>query len=401
MHLINTLTLFTLFKLIAHGLSQAQDVHPGAGPSSVLSITPLQPQFFPKYHPQRVLVKYGPYTVPSMDEDNGMINFGGEAVPAPCTNCLVTFIHAGLEYVDGTRADANTGMWLHHTVWTNLARTSATCPKTGGGDRFFASGNERTPVDLTVGGSVEAGYEIAEGDVIAMGGELMNMRHKPREVVLSMIFEFVPRVPKGFRKVKSYWLDVGGCEGSSVPAREAQAFQYSSPDWEAKKTGRVVSVASHLHDGGVHTEIRKNGKVVCDSLAGYGECHDGLKSEERHIETLSTCVDVGKTKKGDEWGITSYYNTSMHAPMKNMDGSLEPVMGISLVYVALDEQKQKHKTLIFLGLGVFMLTLGLVVAWTKMAGRDWQLRRTQGVRLGEVDTKTGWSLLGERYRDEE
>lgn len=306
-------------------------------------------------------------------------------------------MHAGLEYANGSTADARTGMWLHHTVWTNLARRDAACPAKRHGDRFFASGNERTPVDLTRGGTVQAGYRIRAGDVLAMGGELMNMRREAAEVVLSVVFEFIPAVPRGFREVSGYWLDVGGCHGSEVPAFEGERFQYVSPAVVAGEEGEVVFTASHLHDGGVHSEIRRNGVLVCDSVATYGR-----EGEGSHIEALSACSDVGWTKKGDEWSVTSFYDTTKHAPMRNMDGTLEPVMGISLVYVALGKEKHGHKTLkVCLGLAIFTLSLVLAVMWARLNGRDWLGRKKVGVQLGEGDGKRGsWMSVG-RYRDEE
>jgi hypothetical protein len=368
---------------------------PNAKTPLLISTTTLSPQFFHKYYSQRVKATYGPYTVPSMHTNNGMISFGGATVPTPCTSCLLTYLHAGLEYADGTTADAHNGMWLHHTVWVNLRRNDSTCPGPKRGDRFFASGNERTPVDLTVAGTVKAGYEVRDGDVIAMGGELMNMQSEEREVRLTMVFEFIPTVPKKFKKVKGYWLDVGGCGSSDVEAKEDQAFEYSSPKFRSEELGSVVFTASHLHDGGTHAEIRKQGKVVCDSEAAYGK-----EGDERHIEALSACTDVGRTKPGDEWSITAYYNTSLHAPMRNMDGSLEPVMGISLVYVAVDGMSGGHKKLkIVLGVGVAVLSAVLVMMWANLNERDWLLRKREGVVLGE-DTKSRWSLLGERYRDD-
>lgn len=380
-----------------HGLEQAS---PKANAPISISTTTLSPQFFPKYKSQRIKTVYGPWLVPSMHTKNGMIDVGGAAVTPPCIDCLVTFLQAGLEYLNGTTADASNGMWLHHTVWVNLNREDGTCGNRTHGDRFFASGNERTPVDLSVGGKMKAGYEIKDGDMIAMGAELMNMRHEAREVRLTMVWEFIPSVPKDFKKVRSYWLDVGGCGSSDVDAKENQAFQYSSPTWETKESGRIVFTASHLHDGGTHTEIRKSAKVVCDSEAMYGTCHDE-EGDEQHIEALSACTNIGRTNKGEDWSITAYYNTSKHAPMRNMDGTLEPVMGISLVYVAVDAKSGGHQKLkIFLGLVVVALAAVLVQMWANMNGRDWLLRKKEGVMLGDGDTKSRWSLLGERYRDE-
>jgi hypothetical protein len=50
---------------------------------------------------------------------------------------------------------------------------------------------------------------------------------------------------------------------------------------------------------------------------------------------MSACgEDVGRVQAGDTWSVTAHYNTKMHEPMVNADGSLEPIMGIALVYVA-------------------------------------------------------------------
>ena len=81
-----------------------------------------------------------------------MRNFKCTPLP-PCRDCILTWMHATLEYTDGSDANAETGMWLHHTVWQNTKRGDAMCSnRKKGGERFFASGNERTPVDLTTGG---------------------------------------------------------------------------------------------------------------------------------------------------------------------------------------------------------------------------------------------------------
>jgi len=264
-----------------------------------------------------------------------MKSFGERTVQMPCTDCLVTWIQAGLESLDGTVANADTEMWLHHTVFSNTQRTSVVCPTMTSGDRFFASGNERTPANICVNGTDHAGYYIGSDDNFGMIAEFMNMKEEPRDVIFTMTYEFIPRVPAGFDKVRSMWLDIGGCHSSSFPAERDTAFQYSSPVFRSNSTGRVTSIFSHLHDGGVNIEVMKNGKVVCDAKAAYGQCGSGsMMKDDAHISSISECNDLGSTTPGDEWSLAAYYDTSKHSPMTNMDGSLEPVMGISLVYFA-------------------------------------------------------------------
>ena len=109
-------------------------------------------QFFKEQQSKRVKIRYGPFTVDSMDVNNGMADFVRETVQMPCTDCLSTWMQAGLEYQNGTVANADTNFWLHHTVFVNQNRTSAVCPLPDYPDTFFASGNERTPINICVNG---------------------------------------------------------------------------------------------------------------------------------------------------------------------------------------------------------------------------------------------------------
>lgn len=73
-------------------------------------------------------------------------------IPLPCSSCIITHVQAGLQYPNGSYANINTGMWMHHVVVGNLARTGTTCPQFG--EFVFASGNERTPANICVNGYV-------------------------------------------------------------------------------------------------------------------------------------------------------------------------------------------------------------------------------------------------------
>jgi hypothetical protein len=210
----------------------------------------------------------------------------------------------------------------------------------------------------------------------------MNMHDEPRAAYLTMTFEFIRGMPAGFSTTQSLWLDIGGCRSSELPAKKDTHFDYASPEWTVPSGvgGKVTFVAGHLHDGGTRLEVSRNGEVVCVSKAEYG-CggsmgEEGIDEEESvggavelsrrheheheqedvaapaaaataahgmmtgmnmssmHISHMTACEDVGRVHEGDTWSVTAYYDTKMHAPMVNADGTLEPIMGIALVYVA-------------------------------------------------------------------
>lgn len=70
----------------------------------------------------------------------------------PCSNCAITWMQAGLEYPNGSYANANTSLLLHHTFMANTAQPDAVCGSNASGERFFASGNERLVADISVNG---------------------------------------------------------------------------------------------------------------------------------------------------------------------------------------------------------------------------------------------------------
>ena len=113
------------------------------------------PKFFKDLGAQRVKMAYGPFLAPASDDPTymGMRNFTMYG-KLPCSDCVITNWTPNLEFADGSSANANTGMWLHHVVFFNMNRTDVTCPYFP--DRFAAAGNERSVIDYTVGGFVHS-----------------------------------------------------------------------------------------------------------------------------------------------------------------------------------------------------------------------------------------------------
>ena len=140
--------LIALATWVGYAFGRAEQVARPQLPSCSTRSTVFEPQLFPDLNSDRIKVSYGPFSVPSRSDNHGMQNFVCSP-DLPCRDCMIVSMHAGLEYPNGSIADAGTGMWLHHTVFQNLMREDAMC---GHGQRFFASGNERTPVDLSSNG---------------------------------------------------------------------------------------------------------------------------------------------------------------------------------------------------------------------------------------------------------
>lgn len=301
---------------------------------------PLEPPTFPKLPGQtRTVVKYGPYGIPAApvqpDGKHGhahtgnMFQFGAQK---PCSNCYITGMQARLVNPDGTVAGWHTDAQLHHMVLFNMSwgRSDATC---GGqflgflGERFFASGDERTPIPSTPG----YGYYVSWFDNWTMIYELANEKTTPQNVLIEMTYDWVPGTTLGMKKLDPVWFDIAQCGLSeySVPAGP------NSRDWTwtVNRPGNIVGLGGHLHDGGVNITVRNmnTSKLLCDSRAKYGEYgiymgHHG----ETHLSSMSICrmtngVPVDRLTSGQRVTMTANYN----APAAMTDA-----MGIVIMYVS-------------------------------------------------------------------
>jgi hypothetical protein len=172
-----------------------------------------------------------------------------------------------------------------------------------------------------------------------MSVELMNEVDEPRPAVVTIAYEYIPNPPQSFSRVLPIWLDIGTCTDSDMPALNDATFQYSmSPPWKANFAGQVTFTGGHLHDGGTNLTILQNGNTICDSVASYGLTPGYIEAPSSmnmmYISNMSSCENGGVVNIGDEFSITAYYNTSEYALMLNSDGTLAPIMGIALVYIA-------------------------------------------------------------------
>jgi hypothetical protein len=183
----------------------------------------------------------------------------------------------------------------------------------------------------------------------------MNTAMENQTAVVTMTYEYLPGLPSSFQKVTPIWLDITGCGDSEEPAKNDTIFQYTSPVWTANATGRIAAAIGHLHDGGVNLDITQNNSTMCDFEAAYGENPGYIDASAMnmpgmpmgnmgmHISSLSEC-STGQVNLGDNLSVTAFYNTTEYTPMTDTDGSLAPIMGIALLYLAQNETSTSSST---------------------------------------------------------
>jgi len=318
-------------------------------------LAPEVSEMTPKFYEgsKRTKIRYGPFKLASVDHKGVMYAVEGEtgvltsakgAMKKPCTECMVTFMQAGLEYPDGSDANIGNGAWLHHMVMiaTGAGKKDKTCPIPG--ERWFSSGNERMPIAMTdlTGEKLKSGYHVKKTDVNSMEIELMNMNKNPITVYLTLTYEYMDGPPKeGWMQTKAVWFDVTGCfKASEQKPPKTPQFTLKSAVWKSSLEGQLISIGGHLHDGGTQVKSFHNGDELCNSIATYGgkpeyiQRTPGKENGMAHISNQNWCKMMGPIHKGDKFHIEASYDMNKNMPMRNARGSLSTVMGISIMYVA-------------------------------------------------------------------
>jgi hypothetical protein len=309
-------------------------------------------------------------------------------IPAPCTNCAITDMVPELVDLSGNPVGLSDGLVLHHFVILNPGKPDVTCGVFPG-DRFFASGNERTHVHFPTG----YGYVNNNGSW-SMIVHLVNLRDTPstgKDVFIEVLWRYRTDL-NSVQPVTPVWLDVGGlCSASEYPAPVGYSDTHVS--WTSTLTGRVVGASGHVHDidyddpncvthcasngGGISVTAEVvggnandyfgplpqpshsglTGATLCRSVAYYGTPY-GITRMLGHLDTMSLCgvfTDTPWTAQPEAYAVNpttpptsspaalpplgypiqSGQVIKLHSEYQNGTGATRnDVMGIMVLYVA-------------------------------------------------------------------
>ena len=329
-------------------------------------------------------VRYGPFTVPaaSMDGPGMVMNQFATNLPAPCEHCYITDIVPSLVYADGSDANFDTGTMLHHFVLFNPAARDATCPngffgRLNFGDRFFASGSERSHLHLPDG----YGYYNA-GHAWTLDADIMNMMPDPQQVYVRVVVRYRDSSAH-LKPVTPIWLDINNCGTSEYAIPHGDSDTHWS--WTSTLTGDIVGIAGHQHDlsamdmecmdasdcpghgggtaisaellGGPRrvafgpnpptgpTPSDLTGSTICRSEDRYDTQFGARNGYMSHLDTMTACgIERGNLhdnpmypRGGDYHGrgfaISAGQTIRLHSQYTNPGAPHHDVMGIMLAYL--------------------------------------------------------------------
>lgn len=287
-------------------------------------------------------VEYGPWTIPAgngdpHDHDNaGMIsNEIRTNVARPCSGCkLIAIDPEMVDATTGREVNMRTGPMLHHFLFAASNRTDNTCNGTAVGtlgQRFFASGNERTAIDIE---RLAYGYEVGSTDRWTMVTDLMNWSTETRRVKIKVTFKYATGSDATSRtNLRPWWLDVDGCSTDSL-IEVPIGFSDTHREIRAPSAGRLIAAAGHIHDHGVSVELTNQSRseaLICNSVSRSGETEAYISPEgRRSISSMSTCIGtpVAEISSGNTLRLHVKYEVPAEHP------AIDDAMGIMLAFVA-------------------------------------------------------------------
>jgi Stress up-regulated Nod 19 len=265
------------------------------------------------------VVRYGPFTLPAGTETTpAMVTRLMLAVNRPCLDCYITSFKPDL-VSDGAKATMDQGPMLHHAVLTSQFRQDATCGSSWlglAGERFFASGDERTAISFPPG----YGYRVRWYDSWNLLVDLMNHATTGQTVYVQLTVTYRPSW-ETVKPLKPVWLDIDQCGDSeySIPA----GYSDTHWDWRVNVPGKVVAMIGHVHGHGIAVEATnesKGGASICRSTATPDP------NDSHRVLAMSTCTGdpLATVRAGQIVRLHSEYQSSHPA---------DDVMGIMLAYI--------------------------------------------------------------------
>jgi hypothetical protein len=267
--------------------------------------------------------KLGPFNLAPKGQ-NGAMNSGLQRnVPRPAGDVAIRNVSFDL-INEATGQSTGHAAHLHHVVFGSNKRLDAACGTRGpagflGGERFMASGDEKTPVDFTG----DYRYWVNAGDSWSALWDVMNESAQPLSVSIAYTITYTKGAPKNMKDVTPFWFDATTCGASSynVPGDGGPGSIHSrTATFTMPSNGTALGSGGHLHNGGIDVSIKRasNGEVLCTSVPEY-------HGNPPHIASMSRCTEINKpVAAGENLTITSRYDNS--APISG-------AMGIMVMYM--------------------------------------------------------------------
>lgn len=269
------------------------------------------------------------YTVGPLNVTPGQNRIGYKPIAGserPQANGWITRIQPNLTYADGS-IPSSAKVMFHHGVWLNQSRPDATY---GGPERFYATGEEKTNMDLPPG----YGYRYKKSDVWILNHMIHNLTPEAMTLYITYTVDFIPdTAPQAatMKPVRPIWMDVdngsiypvfdvhrgeGGEDGEFTYPQDAAVNPYGNGPqknkWTVDRDGVLLGTTGHVHTGGLDTELflSRNGasyagptcppaKSYAAPLAKYSKAIKSLSRKQRKLVKSMKSKKIKKMKSAN------------------------------------------------------------------------------------------------------
>ena len=215
---------------------------------------------------ERITYRIGPLTV---TPGQNRIDFKPlTGVEKPSVDGWITRIKPNMVNEDGS-IPLSSKVMFHHGVWLNLSRRDAT---SGGQERFFATGEEKTITQFPKG----YGYQYKASDLWLLNHMIHNLTPQAMTLYATYTIDFIPAdspAAEGIKPVTPIWMDVengglypvfdvfrhsGGKDGKFTfpdDAKNPYPGGVQKNEWTVDRDGVLLATAGHVHTGGLYTDL--------------------------------------------------------------------------------------------------------------------------------------------------
>jgi hypothetical protein len=186
---------------------------------------------------------------------------------------------------------------------------------------FAAGANEQGEFNFyaELDGRLRSSFYLQKNRIVINSIDVVNYAEQDQVVYTSTEIEYLEGHPVNYIDAILHDIEPGICGGPSGNSIHAphgvKKFSVNATNIEVLRSGYIVNIQGHMHDGGDQISLKINGKEACLSKALYGGPeHTVIEADGKKVEFLRKMTDCQsiKVQKGDRIEFQAYYDLDLH-----------------------------------------------------------------------------------------
>jgi hypothetical protein len=311
----------------------------------------------------RATARFGPYKLEpnsngGFKEGYGLNVESAVNITMPCQGCTYTYFRGDMVYKNGTSANTGNGAYIHSirilsvptenfnidSLYQMLIMVLSNLTKpldltSFGFKTLYTIANDRLPISFQ-----NAGAYLPTNSSVVLMTQLQNLEKNVKEVYIDLDYDYLPGKPEGYVDI----IPILQNPLFAGPINRTGLWEATSNPYQSNQDAQILMIYGTIHDGGIHTEIMINGKVVCDSVAYYQDMkipgqYSYIKHDDggnSHIMAFGKCLEPGQIKKGDFITTKFYFDFDKRPSIQMGNGKLDELISTSMTFLGVPMKKK-------------------------------------------------------------